>query len=435
MKKNILLTISVMLIAIILSSCAPIATPSFEPAHSAIESASPLETETVTSTTEPSQSSEPSPVNEPAKIATMKLTAIGDVMSHYTQILDAYNAETGEYDYSNSLSRVKNFTKTNDLLIANLETSMAEGEYTGYPVFNTPPALAKNLKDIGVDIVSTANNHCLDKGFKGLVSTIEHVKAAGLEQVGTYATQEERDASNGVLVKEVNGISMAIVNYSYGTNVIRIPAGKEFSVNLLYEDYLGPYSVLNKEQISSDLEYARSLNTDLIIALIHWGTEYVTSENEKQREAAQFLFENGVDILIGNHAHVIQPMGMQTIQTLEGEEKEVFVCYALGNFMSNITRTHYTLTSVILNLYIEKDLETNITTIKGYDYVPLYMLTPEWGGSRFYVLPTHDALNEYEFGSSTIINEKIFQDLQESLKICHDILGRDYDYYYIKRTD
>ncbi|HPB17216.1 MAG TPA: hypothetical protein PK870_06155, partial [Clostridia bacterium] len=101
MKKNILLTISVMLIAIILSSCAPIATPSFEPAHSAIESASPLETETVTSTTEPSQSSEPSPVNEPAKIATMKLTAIGDVMSHYTQILDAYNAETGEYNYSN----------------------------------------------------------------------------------------------------------------------------------------------------------------------------------------------------------------------------------------------------------------------------------------------------------------------------------------------
>ena len=103
--------------------------------------------------------------------------------------------------------------------------------------------------------------------------------------------------------------------------------------------------------------------------------------------------------------------------------------------MSNITRTHYTLTSVILNLYIEKNLETNKTTIEGYDYVPIYMLTPEWGASRFYVLPTHDALNEYEFGSSSIINEKIFQDLQASLKICHDILGRDYDYYYIKRTE
>ena len=432
MKKSILFAISIMLIAIVLSSCA-LLTTSPTPSVSIVP---PSETTPpVSASPSPSVTSDPVQVTESPKVTTMKLSAIGDVMSHYTQILDAFNAETGEYDYSNSLSRIKNYTKTTDILIANLETSMAEGEYTGYPVFNTPPALAKNLKDIGVDIVSTANNHCLDKGFKGLVSTIEHVKAAGLEQLGTYATIEDRDASNGVLVKEVNGISMAIVNYSYGTNVIRIPEGKEFSVNLLYEDYLGPYSILNKQQMSSDLEYARSLNTDLIIALIHWGTEYVTSENEKQREAAQFLFENGVDILIGNHPHVIQPMGMQTIQTADGMEKEVFVCYALGNFMSNITRTHYTLTSVILNLYIEKDLETNITTIKGYDYVPIYMLTPEWGGSRFYVLPTHDALNEYEYGSSSIINEKIFQDLKESLKICHEILGRDYDYYYIKRTD
>ena len=433
MRKRTFLTISVLLVAVILSSCTPVETPTVQP--SSVPSENPPQTSFSPQPPASEQPTETRPAEAAPKTATLKLSATGDVMSHYTQILDAYNAETGEYDYSNSLSRIKNFTKTSDLLIANLETSMAEGEYTGYPIFNTPPALAKNLKDIGVDIVSTANNHCLDKGFKGLVSTIENVKAAGLLQVGTYAAQQDRDASHGVLVKEINGISMAIVNYSYGTNVIRIPAGKEFCVNLLYEDYLGPYTILNKKQISSDLEYARSLDTDLIIALIHWGTEYVTTESEKQRQAAQFLFDNGVDILIGNHPHVLQPMGIQTIRTPEGQEKQVFVCYSLGNFMSNITRTHYTLTSVILNLYIEKNLETDVTVIKGYDYVPTYMLTPEWGGSRPYVLPVHDAIKEYENGSSTLINEKIYKDLLASLKICHDIIGRDYDYYYIKRTD
>ena len=434
MNKKINILISLIVIILILSSCTPLNTPSVS-SPSQISTVTPSDSATEQPPSQnPTPSAEPSgETPEPPTKTTLKLSAIGDVMSHYTQILDAYNAETGEYDYSNSLSRVKNYTKTTDLLIANLETSMSEGEYTGYPVFNTPPALAKNLKDIGVDIVSLSNNHCLDKGFNGLVSTIENVENAGLEHLGTYATQQQRDENNGVLVKEVNGISMAFVNYSYGTNVIRIPAGKEFSVNLLYEDYLGPYSVLNKTQIEKDMEYARSLDTDLIIALLHWGSEYVTSENASQREAAQLFFENGADIIIGNHSHVLQPMGFETIQTTDNQDKEVFVCYSLGNFMSNITRTHYTLTSAILNLYIEKDLTTNVTTVTGYDYVPLYMLTPEWGGSRFYVLPVHDAINEYEFGSSSIINEKIYNDLIESLKISHTILGKEYDYYHIRR--
>lgn len=427
MKSRILKIISLIIIAIVLTSCAPLVTPTIQPSQGYSPSVTPTNLETSSPSTTPSEV-----VVVPETKTTLKLSATGDIMSHYTQILDAYDPETKEYDYSNSLSLIKDYTKDSDLLVANLETSMAEGEYTGYPTFNTPPALAKNLKDIGVDIVSLSNNHCLDKGFDGLVSTIKHVEAAGLDHLGTYETQEKRDESHGVLVKEINGISMAFVNYGYGTNYIWIPKGKEFSVNLLYEDYMGAASVLNKQQIQEDLLYARSLETDLIIGLIHWGTEYVTTENAKQREAAQFFFDEGVDIIIGNHVHVLQPMGIQTVQTDNFGQKEVFVCYSLGNFMSNITRTHYTLTSVILNLYIEKDLTTNQTTITGYDYVPIYMLTPEWGGPRPYVLSTHDSLNEYEYGSSSLINERIYNDLKESLKICHEILGMEYDSYYTK---
>jgi poly-gamma-glutamate synthesis protein (capsule biosynthesis protein) len=386
-----------------------------------------------TATAEPSPEQTPDIVHNEEDVIRIKLTAIGDIMSHYTQILDAYDSTTDTYDYSNSLQYVKYYTKAADITIGNLETSMAEGAYTGYPTFNTPAALAKNLKDIGIDMVSLANNHCMDKGFDGLVSTIENVEAAGLDHIGTYGTQDERDETHGVLIKNVNGINIAFLCYTYGTNYIWLPEGKEFSVSLLFSDYMGAAAQINTELILDDLAYAKTQDVDLIVSLIHCGTEYQNIPNEKQEEVADFLFKNGVDVIIGNHVHVIQPMEIRTITTNEGQEKDVFICYALGNFMSNITRKVNTLTGLILNLNIEKDLVSGKTSVVDYDYVPLYMLTPEWGGSRFYVLPTHAFVNEYQSGTSTLINEKIYTDMCESLDICESVLGREHDYYYIER--
>lgn len=144
MRKRTFLTISILLVAVILSSCTPVETPTVQP--TSVPSETPPQTSISPQPPASEQPTETRPAEAAPKTATLKLSATGDVMSHYTQILDAYNAETGEYDYSNSLSRIKNFTKTSDLLIANLETSMAEGEYTGYPIFNTPPAWPKTLR-------------------------------------------------------------------------------------------------------------------------------------------------------------------------------------------------------------------------------------------------------------------------------------------------
>lgn len=379
----------------------------------------------------PNPSQTPNIVDE-NQIARAKISSIGDIMSHYTQILDAFDANTGNYDYSNSLKYVKNYTKTSDLLVANLETVMTEGEYTGYPMFNSPFQLAQNLKDIGVDIVSMANNHSFDRGFDGLVSTIKNVEKAGLDHLGTYLDPIKKEEDRGVLYKEVNGIKLVFLNYTYGTNYIRIPEEKEFSINLLYQDYMGASSVINEEQILSDLEYAKSLEPDLIIGLIHWGVEYVTYESDLQRKTADFLFDNGIDIIFGNHSHVLQPIDFQKAENTN-YDKDRFVSYSQGNFMSNITRTHYTLTSNILNLYIEKDFESNITRITHYDYVPLYMLTPEWGGSRFYVLPVHDFIKQYESGDYSLINQKIYNDLLRARDICHEILGKENDKRYALR--
>lgn len=407
------------------TACSPVTSPSSS------DAVSPSVSETAIAEPSPGQTEDV--IQNEEDVIRIKLTAIGDIMSHYTQILDAYDSGSDTYDYSNSLQYIQYYTKASDITIGNLETSMAEGAYTGYPTFNTPAALAKNLKDIGIDMLSLANNHCLDKGFDGLVSTIENVEAAGLDHIGTYGTQEERDETHGILIRNVNGINIAFLCYTYGTNYIWLPEGKEFCVNLLFSDYMGAASQINTELILDDLEYIKTQDVDLIVSLIHCGTEYQNIPNEKQEEVADFLFKNGVDVIIGNHVHVIQPMEMRTITTNEGQEKNVFICYALGNFMSNITRKVNTLTGLILNLNIEKDLISGKTSIVDYDYVPLYMLTPEWGGSRFYVLPTHAFVNEYLGGTSKLINEKIYTDMCESLDICESVLGREHDYYYIER--
>ena len=186
----------------------------------------------------------------------------------------------------------------------NLETTFA-GEsnkgFTGYPMFNTPSELGVALKNMGLDILSTANNHSMDRFEKGIIATLDALDEIGLDHTGTYRSEEER---NTVLVKEVNGIT--------------IPSGKEYLVNLIDEDLMLEQINLAKEQ-----------DVDLICASMHWGAEYAQKQNKEQERLADFLIKNGVKVIIGNHAHVIEPMEMRKV-TLEDETvKEGFVVYAL----------------------------------------------------------------------------------------------------------
>jgi len=154
--------------------------------------------------------------------------------------------------------------------------------------------LAYDLKEMGLDMLSTAGNHCLDMGFSGLCRTIDVLDDAKIAHLGTYQTQENRDK---ILFQEVNGVKIAFINYTYGTNGIPVPSGKEFCVNLI-----------DQELIKKDIESAKSQNADMIVACMHWGTEYRTSANEEQKQLADFLFKNGVNVILGNHPHVLEPM-------------------------------------------------------------------------------------------------------------------------------
>ena len=351
--------------------------------------------------------------NQKEKVdTTFTMTAIGDVLCHNTQYWDAYNKDTDTYDFSYVFEDIKHYFEATDLSIGNLETSFAGKErgYSNYPTFNSPDALAYDLKEMGLDIITTAGNHCLDMGFSGLSKTIDVLDDTGLKHLGTYKTLEERDQ---VFITDVKGIKIAFINYTYGTNGIPVPSDKEFCVNLI-----------DKDLIKKDIESAKSQNVDMIVACMHWGTEYRTTANAEQEELADFLFQNGVDIILGNHPHVLEPMEKRTVTLEDGTTKDGFVIYACGNFICD-QNAENTRNSIILNLTITKHSDEKITIDKA-DYVPIYMYK---GSSsklkRMKVLDIEQSISDYENGIDTSIGQSTYNDLKNQLKKIHKIVGKE----------
>lgn len=349
--------------------------------------------------------------NQQEKVdTTFTMTAIGDVLCHNTQYWDAYNKDTDTYDFSYVFEDIKHYFEATDLSIGNLETSFAGKErgYSNYPTFNSPDALVYDLKEMGLDIITTAGNHCLDMGFSGLSRTIDVLDNAGLKHLGTYKTQEERDQ---VFITEVKGVKIAFVDYTYGTNGIPVPSDKEFCVNLI-----------DKNLIKKDIESAKSQDVDMIVACMHWGTEYRTTANAEQEELADFLFQNGVDVILGNHPHVLEPMEKRTVTLEDGTTKDGFVIYACGNFICD-QNAENTRNSIILNLTITKHSDGKLT-IDNANYVPIYMYK---GASsklqRMKVLDIEKSISDYENGINTSIGQATYQDLKVQLEKIKSIVG------------
>lgn len=340
---------------------------------------------------------------------TFTLTAIGDIMCHNTQYLDAYNDETGEYDFSYVFDDISLYTKTADICVGNLETTFAGEDvgYSSYPTFNTPDSLAYELKDIGVDVLSTAGNHALDKGFNGLSRTIDVLNKADISHLGTYKSEEEQDKT---LIKYVKGIKIAFVNFTYGTNGIPIPSDKPYCVNLIDEN-------LMKEQI----DMAKQEDPDIIIACMHWGTEYKTTPNSTQEQLADFLFKNGIDIILGTHPHVLEPMEKRTVTLDDGTTKDGFVIYSLGNFIAD-QNAEYTRDSIILNIDITKHADGKVT-IDNYEYIPIYMYKDtSKKKQKMKLLDINKNIYNYENYLDDTISQSLYNTLKNELGKIQKIL-------------
>lgn len=299
---------------------------------------------------------------------TLSLIFMGDIMGHDPQIKSAYNPHTRTYHYDSVFAYVAPIIKQHDFGIANLEVTLAGKPYQGYPNFSSPDALAQACKNNGINVLVTANNHSCDKGKKGIVRTLQVLDSLQILRTGTFANEQERDEKN-LLVLEKNNIRVGILNYTYGTNGIAVPSPT--IVNLL--DTL---------TIASDIDKAKEKQLDKLIAFVHWGDEYKQKPNQKQQNMAKFLFEKGIDIVIGSHPHVLQPMEYLPFNQ---NQKERMVVYSLGNFVSNQRKIH-TDGGAMVRIVLEKKEGQTYICEKGYYLTWVHKFHSE-GKTKYEILP------------------------------------------------
>ncbi|MDN5332375.1 MAG: hypothetical protein PWP45_1600 [Tepidanaerobacteraceae bacterium] len=300
------------------------------------------------------------------------LIAVGDVMMHIGQIWSGYDAERKIFDYSGFFVEVRDIIARADLSMANLETTLSGGEeiFSGYPRFNSPDEIADALKEAGFDIIFTSNNHSLDRGEKGVLRTIRVLRERGLVPVGTNETKEDRE---NVFVREINGIKIAFLAYTYGTNGIPLPKDKPFLVNLI--DY---------EIMLKDIKSARE-KADAVVVYLHFGQEYSRKPSQDQRNLAQKLVLAGADLIVASHPHVLQPGEWMEIEDPWGRLTKKYIAYSLGNFISaqNFPNTDE---GVILKVTVEKDVNANLVSVVDIEEIPTWVYRYKEKGRMKYVV-------------------------------------------------
>lgn len=250
-----------------------------------------------------------------------KLTLLfaGDLMQHGVQFKAARQPD-GTYNYDECFRYVHDDIESVDVAIANFETTVAGGTPTTYPQFNSPDEYLFACRDAGFDILLTANNHSVDKGAKGICRTIDMMDSIGVPHIGTYKDQAERDREYPYIL-EKNGFRIALLVYTYSTNGIPVP--KPCIVN-----------PISRDLIAKDIKKAKAQDVDCIIAFMHWGIEHALQPNKEQRDLADWMFQQGVDHIIGGHPHVVEPIEVR--QGTDGARH--LLVYSLGNYISNMTK-------------------------------------------------------------------------------------------------
>lgn len=290
----------------------------------------------------------------------------GDVMQHGPQITAARNEKTDSYDYDASFQFVKPIIESKDIAIANLEVTHAGKPYAGYPQFSAPDELSAALQTAGFDVFITANNHSCDGGSKGVIRTLDVLDDLKIKHTGTFRSKAERDANYPLILNE-KGMKVAILNYTYGTNGLSV----------------APPLIINyidSAVIRKDVKRAKELKADYIICTMHWGNEYESQPSSYQKKWEKFCYELGVDMIIGSHPHVVQPLETKVI----GGENKLTV-WSLGNYVSN-QKDRYKNGGLMVAATLEKKQDkVELTNVEhSFHYVHIKQ---ERGVKYYYMLP------------------------------------------------
>ncbi len=353
--------------------------------------------------------SQPEPIVKDEK-TTLSIAATGDIMFHTTQLRGAYSSQNKTYDFKNVFSKVKKHIEAVDIALANFETVTAGSEYryTGFPTFNSPYSTVEALKHAGFDILSTANNHSIDKGKKGIVRTIDNINKYGLKNVGTYK-QKDKD----ILIENINDINIAFLSYTYGCNGLE---------SRLTEDELSfMVNLIDEEKIKNEIKKAEE-ESDAVLVFMHWGNEYQRKPSKFQKDLAMKMIEWGADIILGSHPHVIQE---SEIVNHEGEDK--FIIYSMGNFISNQRRETlsfknriYTEDGIIVKIIIEKNITKDKTVIKDVNYVPTWVHRYRSEGRyKYEILPVDEYLQDEEMQLTQEVMAKLEQSYHNTMDLMY----------------
>lgn len=287
----------------------------------------------------------------------LSILIAGDFMQHGPQIQAAMRPDS-TYNYDECFARVKPVIEDADVAIGNFEVTLGGKPYAGYPRFSAPDEYLQAIIDAGIDIILTANNHCLDTGKHGLERTIHVLDSIGVPRMGTYLDEEDRDYYYPYLL-ELNEIRVVVLNFTYGTNGLKV-----VEPNIV--------NMMDTTVIARDLDKALAMNPDVVIAIPHWGIEYQTLPSKEQRMMAKWLLDKGVDHVIGGHPHVAQPMELLN----DGKN---FVAYSLGNVISNQSKPN-TYGGYMVRLdFVKND---SLTMLSDCAYIPYWVSRPHDNGFK-----------------------------------------------------
>ena len=337
------------------------------------------------------QSSETQNYNE------VNIVAVGDIIVHEDQLKAQLNENTGKYNFENNFKYVKSHVKAADIALANLETTLAgeEQKYTGFPLFNSPSSIVDAMKDCGFDVLSTVNNHTIDRGSLGVFSTLKEIEKRDLKSVGTRASLGKKP----YIIEEVKGIKIGIISYSYETprkgniktlNALEIPNDVVNLLNTFSYEYIKE----DLSKIKAQIDEMKISGAEAIVFIIHWGNEFERKPNVHQESIANELTDYGVDVILGSHPHVIQPIEYITSKKTG---KRSLVAYSLGNFISNQqyerTNNRYTEDGLIVNVQIRKNKSSKEITVSEVSYIPTWVHRYSENNKYVYeILPLTDAL-------------------------------------------
>ena len=355
--------------------------------------------------------------NEKVETYNASILAVGDIMVHSPQLQAQYDSSTGTYNFDNNFKYVKEYIEEADYSLANLETTLAGNDvypYSSYPTFNSPDELADALKDAGFDLLSTINNHSFDKSNLGVNRTLSTLKKKGFDTVGTRGNSSDDE----YIIKDINNIKVGITSYSYGEikdnnkylNGIRVSEEWEDKMNIFDST-----DVSNAfETISSTTDKMK--DSDIQIVILHWGIEYSRRETDFQKQLAQKLCDDGVDIIIGSHPHVVQPV--ETITSSDGKHKTL-VIYSLGNYISNQRRETvgvYSEDGLMVNIDISKKSNENEATVEKVTCIPTWVSKYSNGSKNVYEIIPIDDKNDLD--SIDSLNEsKVMQSYKNTASL------------------